>query len=163
MVISGKNWATVIECKTIQIDYLKIPTTSPAANGRLNKASALSKISDAREVLKLKFDANDKLRPGKTIEEWVYGSDDESPQSQVKRYFESPEITMLARNDALKFRGHLVIIVGNRKVLCWDVDKDGKLGALERMGQYIEQETSEKFQLPCLDCDYHGGLKSSVA
>jgi hypothetical protein len=67
-----------------------------------------------------------------------YGSDDESPQSQVKRYFESPQITKLARSDALKFRGHLVIIVGNRKVLCWDVDKDGKLGALELMEQYTE-------------------------
>ncbi|KAF8541779.1 hypothetical protein BDD12DRAFT_828009 [Trichophaea hybrida] len=137
MVISGENRATVIGWKTIHIDYLEIPTTRQAARGRLNKASALSKISDRMEVLKLKFSANDKLRPGKTIEEWVYGSDDESPQSQVKRYFESPEITMLARNDALQFRGNLVIIVGNRKVLCCDVDKDGKLGALALMEQYI--------------------------
>jgi len=135
MVISGENLVTVMEWKTIQIDYLKIPTTGP---GRLNKASALSKISDTREVLRIEFGANDKLRPGKTIKEWVYGSDDESPQSQVKRYFESPQITKLARSDALKFRGHLVIIVGNRKVLCWDVDKDGKLGALELMEQYNE-------------------------
>ena len=27
--------------------------------------------------------------------------------------------------------GHLIVVVGNRKILCWAVDKDGKLGILD--------------------------------
>ena len=129
MLITGNDFAIVTEWKAIQIDYLQIAGSAD----RLNKASALSKISDPNEVTKIQFGENDRWRRGKTIEDWVNGGDAESPQSQVKKYFGSPEIIELARKYGNDLRGHLVVVVGNRKILCWDIDKDGKLGALGLM------------------------------
>ena len=131
MVITGDNFALVAEWKAVQINYLQI-----AGSQTLDKASALSKRSDPNEVVNIEFGRNDRWRSGKTIGDWVNGSGADSPQSQVKRYFESHEITELARKYGEDLHGHLIVIVGNRKILCWDVNNDGKLGTLELMEDY---------------------------
>ena len=84
----------------------------------------------------IEFGRDGRWRCGKTIGDWVNGSGADSLQSQVKRYFESRKITELARKYGEDLRGHLIVVVGNRKILCWDVDKDGKLGALGLMEGY---------------------------
>ena len=131
MVITGNNSAIVAEWKAIQIKYLQV-----AGSQMFDKVSALSKITDPNEVVNIKFGRNDRWRCGKTIDDWVNGSGDDSPRSQVKRYFESREIIELARKYGEDLHGHLIVIVGNRKILCWDVDNDGRLGALGLMDDY---------------------------
>ncbi|KAF8532780.1 hypothetical protein BDD12DRAFT_548045 [Trichophaea hybrida] len=140
LIITHEHHVTFIEWKVIKIDFLEIEdaTASPdtkSGNQRLNKALTLSKFLDANELLKIKFGRNDKWRSGKTIEEWVHGSDNNSPQSQITQYFESPEIIKLVNDKARQFCGHLVLIVGNRKVLIWDVDNDGQLKNARLIGQ----------------------------
>jgi len=133
LVITHERHVTVIEWKVIKIDFLEIEDATTNAdmkfgNPRIDEALTLSKFLDANELLKVKFGRNDKWRRGKTIGEWVHGSGGNSPQSQITRYFESPEITKLVNDKDRLFHGHLVLVVGNRKVLIWDVDDAGKLG-----------------------------------
>ncbi|KAF8540982.1 hypothetical protein BDD12DRAFT_830739, partial [Trichophaea hybrida] len=111
LVITHERHVTVIEWKVIKIDFLEIEDITTSPNTKF-----------------VKFGRNDKWRRGKTIEEWVHGSDGDSPQSQITQYFKSPEITKLVNDKVRQFRGHLVIVVGNRKILVWDVDDGGILG-----------------------------------
>lgn len=79
------------------------------------------------ELLDLKSGKSDKWREGRKIKYWVH----DLPQSQVNRYFKSPEITQLLddKDNGQQFRAHLVIVVGNRKILLWDVGHDGQLNS----------------------------------
>jgi hypothetical protein len=45
----------------------------------------------------------------------------------------SPEVTQLVENQGLEMRAHLVIIVGSRHILLWDMDKEGKLADEPRL------------------------------
>lgn len=45
--------------------------------------------------------------------------------SQLKTYVESPEVIEKAKGREI--RAHVVIVVGSRHILLWDMDKDGKL------------------------------------
>jgi hypothetical protein len=133
LVITNERHVTVIVWKVIKIDFLEIEDATTNAdmkfgNPRIDEALTLSKFLDANELLKVKFGRNDKWRRGKTIGEWVHGSGGNSLQSQITRYFKSPEITKLVNDKDRLFHGHLVLVVGNRKVLIWDVDDGGKLG-----------------------------------
>src|SRR3978361_1028919 len=67
-----KDFATVIEWKVIQIDYLDIQL-SGTEDERHSKALTLSKISDPEGVLGIKFNRKDKWRGGRTIEDWISG------------------------------------------------------------------------------------------
>ncbi|KAF8532892.1 hypothetical protein BDD12DRAFT_949896 [Trichophaea hybrida] len=134
-VPTGKDFATAVEWKVIQIDYLDIAGDN---GSRLSKALTLDGIRHANQVLDIRFGNNDKWRHGKTIKDWVYGKDYKSPKNQVKRYFESEEITELARKCQGEFRFHLVVVVGNRKLLCWNVDEKGELGGPALMEHYID-------------------------
>ncbi|KAF8542939.1 hypothetical protein BDD12DRAFT_318297 [Trichophaea hybrida] len=141
LVVIHERHVIVIEWKVIKIDFLEIEDAiagphSKFGNSRLNRALTLSKYLGANELLNVKFGKNDKWRGGKTIGEWVLGSGDDSPQSQITRYFKSPEITELVNGKVRQFHGHLVLIVGNRKVLVWDMDGDGKLRNLRLMGPW---------------------------
>jgi hypothetical protein len=46
---------------------------------------------------------------------------------QLKDYIKSHEVTQQVLNEELEMRAHMVIIVGSRHILLWDMDKDGNL------------------------------------
>ncbi|KAG0343850.1 hypothetical protein BGZ54_006044 [Gamsiella multidivaricata] len=111
----------VLEWKSIQIDYIKI-----GSGTRLERANALADISDASEVLDLKF-RNDKFRAGQTIKEWILNEPKDgkghSPQQQLRDYAQSREIERW-KKDGYTVTPILVIIVGSRHVLLWNLDGD---------------------------------------
>ena len=108
-----------MEFKVIQIDYLAIGKTSH----RISKAKALQEL-DVDQVLDLKFAETDTHRKGMTIRSWI----EESVRGQLKDYVTSKEV-----KDKLgerKLWAHIVLIVGSRQIVIWDLDKNGA-----RMGE----------------------------
>ena len=73
------------------------------------------------EILKLNFVATDQCHQG-TIKKWVVAN-----AYQLRNYIKSPEVTKRVSKEGLKLRAHMVIIVGSRHILLWDMDKDGIL------------------------------------
>jgi hypothetical protein len=45
---------------------------------------------------------------------------------QLRNYIKGTEVTQMVEK-GLKMRAHLVIIVGSRQILLWDMNKEGKL------------------------------------
>ena len=100
----------------IQLDYLAIGKTSH----RISKAKALQEL-DVDQVLDLEFAETDTHRKGKTIRSWIR----ESVLGQLKDYVTSNEV-----KDKLgerKLWAHLVLIVGSRQIVIWDLDENGAL------------------------------------
>jgi hypothetical protein len=73
------------------------------------------------QILEIEFAPYDQHHQG-TIQQWAIAT-----ASQLKDYIRSPQVTQRVLNAGLKMRAHLVIIVGSRHILLWDMDKDGKL------------------------------------
>jgi hypothetical protein len=73
------------------------------------------------EILELKFVATDRYHQG-TIKQWVVTN-----AGQLRNYIKSHEVTQQVLNEGLKMPTDLVIIVGSRHILLWDMDKDGNL------------------------------------
>ncbi|KAF9339225.1 hypothetical protein BGZ91_006667 [Linnemannia elongata] len=111
----------VLEWKSIQIDYIRIGSGS-----RLQRANVLAEVPDAAGVLDLKF-RNDKFRAGQTIKEWVLsgpkGGNGPSPQEQLREYVQSPEISRW-KKDGYTITPVLVVVVGSRHILLWNLDGD---------------------------------------
>ncbi|CAJ0890033.1 2430_t:CDS:2, partial [Entrophospora sp. SA101] len=86
------------------------------------KALTLSNISDITSVLQLRISSYDKFgRGGKTIREWILK---QGPSDQLINYRASPEITELRKT--YKAVAYLVVIVGSRKILLWQLSNNGK-------------------------------------
>ncbi|KAF9313525.1 hypothetical protein BG003_005099, partial [Podila horticola] len=119
----------VLEWKSIQIDYIKI-----GSGTRLERAKVLADISNASEVLDLKF-RNDRFRDGQTIKDWIQlGTSvgkERSPQQQLHEYVQSPEIERW-KKDGFSITPVLVVVIGSRHVLLWNSDGD-KLDASPRL------------------------------
>ncbi|KAF9160312.1 hypothetical protein DFQ26_005673 [Actinomortierella ambigua] len=111
----------VLEWKSIQIDYIRIGSGS-----QLQRANVLSEVPDATGVLDLKF-RNDKLRAGQTIKEWILSGPKDgngpSPQEQLCEYVQSPEIAKWEK-DGYAITPVLVVVVGSRHILLWNLDGD---------------------------------------
>ncbi|RPA91777.1 hypothetical protein L873DRAFT_1640831, partial [Choiromyces venosus 120613-1] len=60
----------------------------------------------------------DRTRYG-TIRDWI----EKDVTAQLKSYVLSPEIRELA--GSREFRAHLVLVVGSRKILVWEMDEKG--------------------------------------
>jgi hypothetical protein len=122
------GWKIITEWKALRIGFLDIqpatPPPGPYRSVEFRKALALNGISDASTVLQIKFSPFDKFgRAGKTIREWILEKD--GPYEQLAKYWASPEIVHLRRTQ--KALAYLVIIVGSRKVLLWQLSNEGKL------------------------------------
>jgi hypothetical protein len=104
----------VMEWKVIQIDYLDVG----GHRDRTQKAEALGKL-DVDEVLAINFNKREKFKKG-TIGTWIQ----ESVIPQLKGYVVSEVIQELAGDREL--RAHLVLIVGSRQILVWDMDENGE-------------------------------------
>ncbi|KAG0205824.1 hypothetical protein BGX28_002604 [Mortierella sp. GBA30] len=121
----------VLELKSIQIDYIKIGSGTRSA-----RANALTDISDANSLLHLKF-RNDKFRAGLTIKDWILTGpkvgEGLSPQDQLREYAQSPEIVKW-KTFGYTITPVLVVVVGSRQVLLWDLDGD-KLNTFPRLAR----------------------------
>jgi len=117
----------ITEWKALRISFLDIqPAALPPGPYRsvdFRKALTLDGISDVSTVLQLKFAPYDKFRAGKTIREWILETS--GPGDQLAKYWASPEIIELRRTQ--KALAYLVIVIGSRKVLLWELSNEGKL------------------------------------
>jgi hypothetical protein len=52
---------------------------------------------------------------------------------QLRDYIKSTYVQQLVEKQSLELRAHLVIIVGSRHILLWDMDKEGNLAAEPRL------------------------------
>jgi hypothetical protein len=113
----------VMEWKALPIDFLDIPIPKQRSKRVTTaiKASVLSKYS-CDKVLDINFGKNDKFHVGK-LQEWII--DEVAPQ--LKSYILSEEMKKMLLEDGRSLKAHIVIIVGSRQILVWDMDGDGKL------------------------------------
>jgi hypothetical protein len=72
-------------------------------------------------VLNIKFGKNDKFHVG-TLKKWI--TKEVAPQ--LKSYIMSEEVKKKLE-DGLSLKAHIVVIIGSRQILVWDMDGDGKL------------------------------------
>jgi hypothetical protein len=93
----------------------------------LAKAAVLSSYK-RDEILDVKFDTRDQFQD-KTIRSRVIFHDG----PQLKDYIKSAKVQQLIKEQNLELQAHLIIIVGSRHILLWDMDKDGKLVAEPRL------------------------------
>ncbi|KAN0086818.1 putative AAA-ATPase domain containing protein [Elaphomyces granulatus] len=129
LILPLRRHLVVTEWKVIRIDYLDIKVPSRKAKARHGrdlsrqaKASILNTYM-CDDVLGLKFSKIDTTgRGGKTIRQWI--ENDVSPK--LRDYITSAEVRRKLK-EGLLLRAHLVVIVGSRHILMWDVDDDGEL------------------------------------
>jgi hypothetical protein len=103
-----------MEWKVIQIDFLDLGGFSR----RDQKAKALGELN-VDEVLVIQFNKRDKYRKG-TIRNWI----NKVVTPQLQGYVTSEEIREQVGGREL--RAHLVLVVGSRQLLVWDMDGNGK-------------------------------------
>lgn len=95
-----------------------------STNGFLSREAKASILSTYTldNVLGLKFSKNDADRYGMNLKQWI----EERLAPKLKDYMASTEVKKLENQDLL-LRAHLVVIVGSRHILMWDVNSDGEL------------------------------------
>ena len=54
---------------------------------------------------------------------------------QLRGYVTSTTVKQLLKERSLELRAHLVIIVGSRHILLWDMDKEGNLATEPRLAE----------------------------
>ena len=121
LIISLSKHLIVTEWKVAQIDSLDMDIPSGQYASRENKASVLSEYT-LSQVLQLKFGSWDKFRPGQTVQFWM----ENDAASQLRDYIRSPQVEELLKDGNL-MHAHLVLIVGSRHILMWDMERSGKL------------------------------------
>lgn len=103
----------LMEWKVVNIDFLDVGKS----RDRELKAKALSELY-VDEVLGLEFNKREQHRKG-TIEEWIR----KKVTPQLQSYVTSVEVKE-QRGDR-KFHAHLILVVGSRHILVWDMDEKG--------------------------------------
>ena len=87
------------------------------------------------QILQLGFKDYDSIKIGNQfrknydIKSWVMGY--EAPQ--LRDYVKSDTVQQLIKKDKLLLRAHLVIIVGSRHILLWDMNEKGELAHEPRL------------------------------
>jgi len=119
----------ITEWKALRIDYLDIPVSPDIVLNRENKAEVLSKYT-LSQILQLRFCKHDRLHRAATVEEWIKNE----AASQLRGYIKSNEVQGMMRKLAKKvkdeyfhLRASLVVVVGSRHILVWDMDSTGRL------------------------------------
>ncbi|CAJ0634356.1 7341_t:CDS:2 [Entrophospora sp. SA101] len=120
------NRIIITEWKVLRINFIDIQPAilqpGMKKSVEFQKALTLSNISDITSVLQLRISSYDKFgRGGKTIREWILK---QGPSDQLINYRASPEITELRKT--YKAVAYLVVIVGSRKILLWQLSNNGK-------------------------------------
>ena len=113
----------VTEWKFYRINYLQVGVR----NADLANADILRNYK-LLDILQLKFGTWDRHHRG-TIRSWVM----ENGGQQLRGYIKSAEVRQLVEKGSLELQAHLVIIVGSRHILLWDMDKEGNLATEPRL------------------------------
>lgn len=122
LVIPLHKHLIVTEWKVARIDYLDIRIPGIRHPSRENKASVLSEYT-LSQILQLKFGARDKFRSGQTVQHWM----ENEAASQLNDYIMSPQVKDLLEDGNYFMHAHLVLIVGSRHILIWDMNRSGEL------------------------------------
>src|SRR5206468_443822 len=117
----------VTEWKFYRINFLNVQVAGNNYANDLTKAATLCNYK-LPEILQLRFSTNDQFHRG-TIESWVMENDG----PQLRNYIKSATVQQLVKKGSLELRAQLVIIVGSRHILLWDMDKEGNLAAEPRL------------------------------
>jgi len=119
----------ITEWKALRIDYIDIPVSPNIVPDRENKAEALSRYT-LSQILQLKFCKHDRLHRAETVEEWI--KNEAAPQ--LRSYIKSIEVQRIMQalakrvnDNYFHLRASLVVVVGSRHILVWDLDSTGKL------------------------------------
>ena len=116
----------VTEWKFYRIQYLNVQVCNTALDNELAKAYALRDYK-LPEILKLTFNNKERYKRG-TIGSWVR----KNAGPQLSGYVKSSDVQEL-KNQGLELQAHLVIIVGSRHILLWDMDEEGELAVEPRL------------------------------
>ncbi|KFH62927.1 hypothetical protein MVEG_11451 [Podila verticillata NRRL 6337] len=137
--VPSRKRLLILEWKAIQIDFLDSSellkggsdcTVNMSTQGR--KLECLTGFAHARQILDLKVATFDNWRSGMLIREWVLKGPSQasfgtiSPQEQLAEYIASPTVTGWKKEKGIEeVLAYLVAVVGSRRILIWEMDKDG--------------------------------------
>ena len=110
------------------------PTLNVQVSG--NDVAKATSLRDFKlfEILRLGFSTREQFKKG-TIESWVMGHESQ----QLRGYVTSTTVKQLLKERSLELRAHLVIIVGLRHILLWDIDKEGELATKPRLVKMLSR------------------------
>ena len=117
----------VTEWKFYRINFLNMEVDGRKYPDVFTKAAALCKYK-IEQILNIRFSIGDQFHQG-TILSRVMTNDG----PQLRDYIKSTTVQQLLEKRSLELQAHLVIIVGSRHILLWDMDKDGNLAAEPRL------------------------------
>jgi hypothetical protein len=124
----------ISEWKFYRLSFLTIRDETGKELSLFGKAENLCNYT-LQQVLDLEFGDWDDYHRG-TIKDFV----EQNVASQLRDYISSKEVTQMAKEKELELQAHLVIIVGSRQILLWDMDKDGKLAEPRLVGDCYSRE-----------------------
>ncbi|KAG0636846.1 hypothetical protein HOY80DRAFT_1024181 [Tuber brumale] len=127
LVISLPNHFIVTEWKAINIDFVDLGVSLV----RHQKADLIAEL-DINGVLDLKFNRKEKFKKG-TIRRWI----STEVTAQLRKYVLSKEIQDEARGR--QFHAHLVLVVGSRQILIWDMDQTGNWVGKANLAPKVER------------------------
>jgi hypothetical protein len=73
-------------------------------------------------ILQLRFNSKEQFKQG-TIGSWAK----EHESRQLRDYVTGTTVKQLLKDGSVELRAYLVIIVGSRHIVLWDMDKEGNL------------------------------------
>ncbi|KIX01367.1 uncharacterized protein Z518_09092 [Rhinocladiella mackenziei CBS 650.93] len=112
----------VTEWKFYRINYLNVTGCDSIAKAKELRQYKLNRI------LALEFMHWDKHHHGTTKSQVT-----EKDGPQLRGYIKSADVRRRVNEESLELQAHLVIVVGSRHILLWDMDKDGNLAAEPRL------------------------------
>ena len=115
------------EWKFYRVPFLDVPVPGRKNASNFAKAATLYNY-DLAKILQLGWNDKERFKGG-TVESWILGKE----TGQLREYVTGPIVEQLLKERSLELRAHLVIIVGSRHVLLWDMDKMGNLAAAPRL------------------------------
>jgi hypothetical protein len=110
-----------------RIPFLDVRVGDRENASNFAKAATLYNYNLAK-ILQLEWSDKEKFKGG-TLESWIMGKE----ARQLRNYVTGPTVKQLLEERSLELRAHLVIIVGSRHILLWDMDKEGNLAAEPRL------------------------------
>ena len=122
IVLRVGNHLIVMEWKVVPIDFLDIPIPIPRQRSKKVKgATEPSHEPIMRNKGEMKASVLGTYPLGK-LKEWIIDSVAPQLKSQVMSEEVQKEL-----EDGLSLKAQIVIIIGSRQILVWDMDADGKL------------------------------------
>jgi len=111
---------SILSSRFYRIDFLNLPQT-------LDKISDPEKADilcgyELSQILQLRWNFREQFRSG-TIKSYI----EMIERSQLKNYVLSTDVQQRLEKENLGLGAYLVIIVGSRHILLWEMEKDGNL------------------------------------